>query len=533
MRVLLVWLAGWAIPSVSWSQTSTASVNVDLGAPQTVKSASGLLFGTTPSTQTARLAPLQPRLWRFADYSETPSQPPAPYHSWTALANSFGAIVPDVTRNLLLGQSYGFPVNNWNGVNQPPWQNWPVLRESSDQPGSYAQGRGAYRHLGSMERTRPCGLLDGTEAQFHELYRRAYTIIRAELGPNVDVAGPSYSTYNHAKIEAFLEFCLAIPGCEVNALVFHTLDDSPAGLAAATANMRDARTSFMENPRYAPLKIRRLVINEMVGQIYTRQPAGTLAHHAAFEAGGADGAARACWRDSAQRSECFNGSLDGLLTWGTLEPRAVWWSHKYDADGVSTRVAATVSGPNVVALASRASDTGAPQILVGHLDYARSQSGEPGTLRAQLTVQHVTALSQFAGASRVAVRIESVPNTGEAALAAPTEVQTIGVDVIDGTARIALPLLDVGAVFRVTLLPIGSIPDAPPTVSITTPATTPTFAAHAPFIMLGGSASDVDGVAEVRWSDDRGHSGAAEGTTAWLIPAYALDLPVGGEPSSR
>jgi xylan 1,4-beta-xylosidase len=325
--VVFVWLAGCAIPTIAWSQTSTASVNVDFGAPQTVKSASGLLFGTTPSTQAAQLAPIQPRLWRFAAFSDITSVPPGPYHSWSALASAFGTIVPDVTRNLLLGQAYGFPSNNWNGVNQPPWQDWAYYEN----------------HLTTLVRTlRDGGLTgvwevwnepdhpdfwSGTDAQFNELYRRAYTIIRTELGPNVDVAGPSFSTYGRAKIEAFLEFCLA-NGCEVNALVFHALDSSPAGLAAASANMRDARTAFMDNPRYAPLKIRRLLINELGGSIYTRQPAGTLAHHAAFEAGGADAAARACWRNSANRSECYNGSLGGLLTETTLEPRSVWWAHK-------------------------------------------------------------------------------------------------------------------------------------------------------------------------------------------------------------
>ena len=146
-------------------------------------------------------------------------------------------------------------------------------------------------------------------------------MLRAELGPGAEIGGPSFGSYNHDAMAAFLEFCLA-RGCEVNALIFHAADDSPAGLAAFPANVQDARMSFLENPRYAPLRIRRIINNEIVGPLYTHQPAGTLAYYAAFEASGAALAARSCWPENIAAGECY-GTLDGLLTPAGHAPAAV------------------------------------------------------------------------------------------------------------------------------------------------------------------------------------------------------------------
>ena len=139
---------------------------------------------------------------------------------------------------------------------------------------------------------------NGTRDQFHGDCTRGLTQkLRTELGPKAEIGGPTFGSYDHDAMAAFLEFCLA-RGCEVNALIFHAADDSPAGLAAYPANVRDARVSFLENPRYAPLRIQRIINNEIVGPLYTHQPAGTLAYYAAFEAGGAALAAHSCWPEN-------------------------------------------------------------------------------------------------------------------------------------------------------------------------------------------------------------------------------------------
>ena len=81
-----------------------------------MKSASGLLFGLTPSTNGTALAPVRPKLLRFHDYYTNTGV----YYSWTALAQRAQAIVPDVELNLLLGPGNELPHR------QPAWQNWPA-----------------------------------------------------------------------------------------------------------------------------------------------------------------------------------------------------------------------------------------------------------------------------------------------------------------------------------------------------------------------------------------------------------------------
>jgi hypothetical protein len=54
-----------------------------------------------------------------------------------------------------------------------------------------------------------------------------------------------------------------------------------------------------------------------------------------------------------------------------------------------------------------------------------------------------------------------------------------------------------------------------PTVSITAPTSADKHTTTAATMTLGGTASDVFGVTEVRWSNDRGGAGVAGGTTSW------------------
>jgi hypothetical protein len=62
----------------------------------------------------------------------------------------------------------------------------------------------------------------------------------------------------------------------------------------------------------------------------------------------------------------------------------------------------------------------------------------------------------------------------------------------------------------------------PPTVAITTPTTGPTYAAISSPLTIGGVASDNVGVAQVTWSNDRGGSGTASGTTSWSVNGIVL-----------
>src|SRR5690606_8276847 len=54
-----------------------------------------------------------------------------------------------------------------------------------------------------------------------------------------------------------------------------------------------------------------------------------------------------------------------------------------------------------------------------------------------------------------------------------------------------------------------------PTVTITSPTSATTYATNQSSIALQGTASDNVGVTQVTWSNSRGGSGTASGTTSW------------------
>ena len=65
-----------------------------------------------------------------------------------------------------------------------------------------------------------------------------------------------------------------------------------------------------------------------------------------------------------------------------------------------------------------------------------------------------------------------------------------------------------------------------PTITITSPTSNPTYSTTSSAINLGGTASDNVGVTQVTWSNDRGGSGTAGGTTSWTINGIALQSGV-------
>jgi hypothetical protein len=64
----------------------------------------------------------------------------------------------------------------------------------------------------------------------------------------------------------------------------------------------------------------------------------------------------------------------------------------------------------------------------------------------------------------------------------------------------------------------------PPAVAISSPTTGATYTSPSGTVLLSGTASDAGSISEVRWSNDRGGSGIAAGTTSWTTGSIALQL---------
>jgi len=75
-----------------------------------------------------------------------------------------------------------------------------------------------------------------------------------------------------------------------------------------------------------------------------------------------------------------------------------------------------------------------------------------------------------------------------------------------------------------SFIPQESSDITPPTVTITSPTSASTYNTVSSTLSIGGTASDNVGVTQVTWSNSRGGSGTASGTTSWSASGIALSI---------
>ncbi len=352
---------------------------------------------------------------------------------------------------LVLSDYIGYPVTQWQpGGGKPPYADWDhfenrlrfVLRSLASKP----------TIIDVWNEPDHPRFWHGTQSQFFETYLRAYRIVREVLGPHVLVGGPSsFRPYNKPFLTAFLEYCL-LNGCEVNSLSWHELDDSDAGITAIADHIKDARSSFVNNTRYAPLKIQRIDLNEFGGPFYTNKPGPNLMYLDQLERGGADAAARTCWNDSRGASECFNDTLAGLLDSGSQLPRPNWWLYRYFSAGRASRVRTTSSDFRIVGVASAGiPPTRSAEVLIGYVNSATVFSSYPAAVPLTVYLDGIQVLSFLNRNSRVAYSVEQIPDLGEGTLAAPKTIYAGEAEIKDGKARIELPVIIAAEAYRIVL----------------------------------------------------------------------------------
>ncbi len=385
------------------AQPLTAYAEVNFSSPQAVHSAFGFLEGASAAGPSSAISSaLQPALWRLGTYEGTD------------LASVYQqAVQAGAAVEYVVSDRFCYPTNQWCG-NAPPYLNWPQFESMVGAAAVATEGMDvAYDVWNEPDNPQ---FWSGTQAQFFEAYLRAYRVLRNILGPNVLIGGPSSALpYDKAYLQAFLDYCVA-NGCQVNFLSWHELDDTDQAIAAISAHLRDARTSFLQNPAYASLQLQRIDINETTGPLSKDYPGAIVEYLYQLEQGGADGATRTCWNDSTGQSTCFNESLDGLLTpdgW----PRASWWTYKAYSDGVGARVASTSTDSRVSILGTKSPGGGAAaQVLVGYYNSSAIQSSTPAPMSVQLTLTGLNKVASLTGASNIGMRLERIPATGESIL---------------------------------------------------------------------------------------------------------------------
>ncbi|MGF1493667.1 MAG: beta-xylosidase [Microcoleaceae cyanobacterium] len=402
-----------------------ATVTIDFGASQTgLFSASGFLYGIGDGNKPPDnvITPLQPKFWRTSKLQH--------YPRLQKLGGTFQLQLSD----------------NWGYAGKNPW---PYK--------DYAKWEAHVRKVAQQNKDKKMiwdvwnepDLKDpfwaGSRKQFFETYKRTYRILRQELGPNAIIGGPSIAKYDKGFLKDFLNYCKDNQ-LEVNFLSWHELNDQD--ITSIASHIKDARERFQKNSDYQSLKIKKLYVNEIVGPTAQYRPAEILGYLYYTEQGRADGACKACWEPvGGGRNNCFNNSLDGLVTPDTGQPRAAWWVYRAYADGFKTRVKTQLSHPRVVALASGATQNKPAQILLGYFE----QGVTAPQANVTVVIKNLQKLSGFQPGKPMALVVERIPNSGEKVVQNLAQVKQEQITVNNEVLRLTIPNVKLHEVYRLTI----------------------------------------------------------------------------------
>ncbi|MEG4271578.1 MULTISPECIES: GH39 family glycosyl hydrolase [unclassified Microcoleus] len=401
-----------------------SNVTVDFGQPATgTISMSGILHGIdTAKPPDSSIKPLQPKLWRAGRLDI--------YDRVIASGAEFQLVVSDLW-------GYGSNPNGW------PYQNYPAWEAFIRQLAQQNKGKKIIWDVWN-EPDLKNPFWNGSREQFFETYKRAYKILREELGPSATIGGPSITKYNKGYIAAFLDYCKANK-LEVNFLSWHELNDT--AILFIDDHVIDAKRNFQQSPSYKELKLQKIYVNEIVGNLAQYQPGEILGYLYNLEYAKADGACRACWESKGLNkvSNCFNNTLSGMVTPNTFEPRAAWWTYKAYADGVNSRVRSWSNNNRLVALASKSNLEGKAQILLGYFDPNFSSA-----TTVTLTLGNLEQLGIQRG-QKISIKLEKIPNTQEGAVPQLVTVKEESFSVGSGSLAYVIPNFNVHEGYLLTV----------------------------------------------------------------------------------
>jgi hypothetical protein len=227
----------------------------------------------------------------------------------------------------------------------------------------------------------------GSEAQLFDTYAIAERLVRQEVGPNADVAGPSFARFDTLRFRRFADYCVRA-GCQVNSWTWHEL--APGQASAIAEHLRWVRDAFISAPAYAALRVRRIDVNEVIAQAERYSPAALVTTLRALHEGGGDAFARSCWRElRTLEYECLNPSFDGIVDSRAQSPRTVWWVHAAYAR-IREAPVAVASSARIAVLSGRGAAVDVPAlVMVAPSDASRTDQTVVVELR-RLTRSGVT-----------------------------------------------------------------------------------------------------------------------------------------------
>jgi hypothetical protein len=414
------------------AQAGPPTIRVNFADPGSqVRSMVGFLHAFSPTTPADSLfAPLRPALWR---------------------AGPMGLNVQAVQRSrqlgarpvLLLSDLYrGYPLIGWT----PPYADWPAWEARVREVARMTKGQGLIYDVWNEPDT-PVFWAGGDEL-FFETFRRTERILREELGSEAVVAGPSFATWDEARMERFMEYCRK-NGVRVDILAWHEFHQDKT-IPQIADNIKRSRR-FMKGS-YTSVGVRELHVQEVGTEQQQFRPGSALAYLFYLESGGADGAARACWGEP-EGDTCWNETLDGLLT-SRQERRAVWWAHWAYARTLDARIPSTGNDEGLVSFATRATASQPARVVVGHFERFEGR----GAIEVRVRMENVASLLAPGQPRQVRVVVQRIPLSGGAPLHELPVEQEFVVDASAAVVEVVIPDFGVYEGRVLTLTPAPASP---------------------------------------------------------------------------
>ena len=348
---------------------------------------------------------------------------------------------------IVVSDPYRYPGDNVSGWQQPfnnttGWTDFVanVYNQSSAQSSSFVYD------IWNEPNTSYCWA--GTRQQFFQTFKLAHDKIRSlPNGQTALIAGPSVSGIDTSFIHEFLEFCL-VNGIKLDILTWH---DFRAGskIPYLKNNLLQIRNEWVNSSHYAPLQIKAIQINEMIGETEQVNPAAILAYFDALEKGKADAACKACWNETnAADNNCFKNTLDGLLTQGTYKKRSAWWAYYYYALTTSNRYATTITDTSVVCFAAVPSNNSNQILLAGGYF---GDAALPPSKNINLAISNISNLSFIGSRPNVTVTILKIPFSGFNELTQPTTTSSQQMAITNGKIAITVPNINLRDAFVIQI----------------------------------------------------------------------------------
>jgi len=210
-----------------------------------------------------------------------------------------------------------------------------------------------------------------------------------------------------------------------------------------------------------------------------------------------------------------SGTASGTTTWSVA---SVTLQSGDNVLTVTARDAAGNTSTDVLTVTYNPPDTTAPVVTI------TSPTSNPTTTVA-------TTPLNIGGSATDAVGVTQVTwsnNRGGSGTASGTTAWSVsGIVLQTGSNILTVTARDAAGNSSTDTLTVTYTPDTTaPAVSITSPTSNPTLSVSAASLNISGSASDAIGVTQVTWTNDRGGSGTASGTTSWSVANITLQSGV-------